>query len=375
VAFKNTIDPEQARAALTRWIASNMPGAESVEVSGVTIPTASGMSCQTVLLEADWVENGAPQHHRLVARVAPHPDEKSLKLFPEYDLEIEARIMQALHDKTDVPAPNVLFSETDPSVLGGPFLIMERIDGRVPPDDPPYTVAGWLLELSPEEQRTLIDNTLGVLAALHSTDWRGLGLDALDRSERGALGAEQYIAEIEYLYTTGAEGRPHPTLEAGIAWAREHRPSEEGEMVLNWGDTRIGNILFADDLSVAAVLDWEMATVGSRDQDLAYLIFNLEFFTTGLGAPSPPGFPSEAEMVERYEALTGHTVQNLDYFKALSSLLGAVMLMRVGYVMIAGGLLPADSPMPHNNPGSQVMAQYMGLPAPTGDLTDWTGVR
>ena len=58
--------------------------------------------------------------------------------------------MRALHDRTDVPAPNVLFSEPEPSVLGGPFLVMERIDGRVPPDDPPYTISGWLLELAPD---------------------------------------------------------------------------------------------------------------------------------------------------------------------------------------------------------------------------------
>ena len=146
-------------------------------------------------------------------------------------------------------------------------------------------------------------------------------------------------------------------------------------MVLNWGDTRIGNILFAEDLSAAGVLDWEMACIASRDQDLAYLLFNFEFFTGGLGAPSPPGFPSEAEIVACYRELSGYTPQHLDYYKATSALMAAVILMRVGYVMIAGELLPPDSPMPHNNPASQVMARYMGLPAPTGSLTDWTGVR
>lgn len=375
MAFKNVIDPEVARRRLAEWLPTRVPEADGVHVGEVVIPASSGMSCETVLFDAEWHEQGEARRRRLVARVAPHPEDRSMLLFPSYDLELEATIMRAVSQHTEVPAPNVLFTEPDPSVLGGPFLVMERVDGRVPPDDPPYTVSGWVLELQPEQQRTLVDNTVQVLAALHAADWEALGLQALDRRERGEPGIAQYIATAEHLYATGAGGRPHPTLEAGFEWAEQHRPEREGPMVLNWGDTRIGNIVFAEDLSVAGVLDWEMACIACRELDLAYFLANLEFFTIGLGAPSPPGFPPEAQIVERYVTLTGHEVQNLEYFKALASLMMAVILMRVGYVMIAAELLPQDSPMPHNNPGSQLMARYMGLPAPTGSLTDWTGVR
>lgn len=376
MAFKNKIDAEEAQRSLTAWLPTRITGSQDVQVTNVVIPTSNGLSCETVLFDAAWCEPGAdPRTRRLVARVAPLLDDDSPSLFERYDLELEAKIMQSLAQHTDVAAPSVLFFEPDTSVLGGEFLVMERLDGRVPPDDPPYTAAGWLLELEPDGQRRIVENIVKVLVDLHAADWQALGLDILDRRDRGAPGIEQYIANIESLYATGSQGHPHPSIEAGIAWAREHRPADEGPLVLNWGDTRIGNLMFADDLSVAGVLDWEMACIGSRDQDLAFLLFNFDFFTVGMGLPSPPGFLTEPEIVERYEALSGYRTRNLDYYKATSALFGSVLFMRVGYLMIAAGLLPPDSPMPHSNPASVLMTAYMGLPAPSGTVTDWIGVR
>src|SRR4051794_37821247 len=168
MAVKNNIDPVAAQESLVKWLTARMPDADDVRVTDVVIPTSSGLSCETVLFDAEWSEAGADRKQRLVARVAPHPGDTSLSLFPSYDLELEASIMRALADHTDVPAPNVLLTESDPSVLGGAFLVMERIDGRVPPDDPPYTVGGWVLELEPDQQRALIDNTVQVLVDLHA---------------------------------------------------------------------------------------------------------------------------------------------------------------------------------------------------------------
>lgn len=376
MAFKNTIDAGEAQRSLAAWLPTRVPGATDVQVTNVVIPSSNGLSCETVLFDATWREPGAePSTRRLVARVAPRLDDDAPSLFESYDLELEAKIMRALSEHTDVPAPVVLFSETDRSVLGGAFLVMERLEGRVPPDDPPYSVSGWVLELEPAKQRLLVDNIVQVLVDLHAADWKSLGLQALDRRYRGAPGLDQYIANIEYLYETGAQGLPHPTIEAGIAWVKEHRPTGEGPMVLNWGDTRIGNLIYGDDLAVVGVLDWEMACIGSRDQDLAFLLFNFDFFTLGMDIPSPPGFPTEQEIVERYEALSGYQPRNLEYYKATSALFASVLFMRVGYLMIAGRLVPPDSTMPHSNPGSAVMATYMGLPAPSGAVAGWTGVR
>jgi aminoglycoside phosphotransferase (APT) family kinase protein len=101
-------------------------------------------------------------------------------------------------------------------------------------------------------------------------------------------------------------------IERTFDWLDANRPAE-GEPVLNWGDARIGNMLYRDFRPVA-VLDWEMATVGPREVDLAWMIFLHTFFADiadRLGLPGIPGFMDRAEMIAAYETQTGHTVRDL----------------------------------------------------------------
>jgi hypothetical protein len=88
VAFKNKIDPEAARRSLEAWLPGHLSGVSEARVSDVVIPTSSGMSCETVLFDAEWREQGEPRRGRLVARVAPHPDDHTMSLFPSYALDL-----------------------------------------------------------------------------------------------------------------------------------------------------------------------------------------------------------------------------------------------------------------------------------------------
>src|SRR3954463_3841560 len=117
MALLNTIAPDVARLQLAAWLNESLPGASDVTIPMLEIPSASGLSCQTVLFDAVWTQDGAQHEESYVARVAPVGGGG---LMPDYDLEAEAAIMRALADNTDVPAPSVLLSETDPAVLGGP---------------------------------------------------------------------------------------------------------------------------------------------------------------------------------------------------------------------------------------------------------------
>src|SRR5580698_4763263 len=154
MALKNQIDTQRASKELAQWLGVRMAGAEDVAVSEVAVPSSSGLSTETVLFEASWREGGAEKTQEMVARVQPDGP----GVFPHYDLQKEARVMQALAAGSPVPAPTVLFHEDDASVLGAPFLVMERVAGRVPSDDPPFTAAGWVLELSPEQRGQLFEN-------------------------------------------------------------------------------------------------------------------------------------------------------------------------------------------------------------------------
>jgi aminoglycoside phosphotransferase (APT) family kinase protein len=359
VALANRIDPERVGPALEHWLGRRL-GA-TVSVSDVSVPQASGLSCETVLFGGE----AGGQVRRYVARVAPADGDG---LFPVYWLEDEARIMRALAEHSAVPTPRVVGVELDPTVIGGRFIVMEHIDGRVPADDPPYSTAGWVLELSPDAQGRLVENAIATIVEVSRVDWAALDL----RLPR--VGVAEQIAYLEHLHATGHRGTPHPTIVSGLEYLHANAPSGEA-LALCWGDARIGNMLFADDLSVAGALDWELASIGSRELDVAYFLYALRLWSEGFGAPSPPGFPDRPAILARFEELSGRAMNHLDYYERLAAVFGAIAMLRAGHLMIDAGLVPPDSTIWLTNPTSVMLAGYLDVPVPTGEVIGWAGHR
>jgi aminoglycoside phosphotransferase (APT) family kinase protein len=274
--------------------------------------------------------------------------------------------------RTDLPVPEVLWLEQDPAVLGAPFVTMERVRGRIPGDNPPYTQTGWVLELSPDEQARLYDNGLKAVAAVSACDWRALGLDdCLARPAAGETTSEERVRFAEEYLEWATQGRSFPLLEAALEWLKRHCPAEEEPIVLSWGDSRLGNMMFDDELGVVAALDWEQAALGSPELDLGWWLFSRRTHGEGLGLDLPPGFPTREQTIARYEQLTGREVRQIDFYEAFNGLVGSIAVMRIGDTMIDAGALPADSPMPAVNPASISLAGMLGLPTPAGEVTSW----
>ena len=370
MAIKNIIDIDLAAKTLTDWLSPKLPEAQDVTVTDVREPGASGLSNETVLFTARWHESGVRQSRDMVARVQPHGP----GMYPEYDLRKQATVIKALAEKTSIPVPRVYFFEEDPAVFGSPFLVMQRIDGRIPADDPPFTAAGWVLDLTAEQRRQMWHNGIEALASIHSIDWRALGLDFLDTPEnRSGLDAD--LAWCRRTFEWAAEDEPNPTIEAALDWLNSHRPDDDQPNVLNWGDARVGNIIFSDDLAAAGVIDWEAVALASPEQDLGWWLFNIRHHTQGVGLPLPDGVPDRDETVECYEQVTGHPVRNIDYYEALAGTRLAIFMVRAANMMTGAGLLPSDSPMAQSNPASQLVAKLLGLPAPVGPTTTFIGHR
>lgn len=351
-----------AQAALTDWLSTKLSRAQDVQVSGLEVPAASGFSNETVFFDASWREAGSVRGQRMGARLqADTPG-----LYPEYDIAVQFGVMQALQRGSDVAVPRVLWIEHDPLVLGVPFFVMERLAGRVPADDPPFTATGWVLDLAPEDRARLADNGLRELVKLHALDIDELGLSFLERPELGHTPLEQELAFYRSYYRWAAEGQPHPVIESAFTWLSNNQPTEHGPVVLSWGDARIGNMMFADDLSVVGVFDWEMASLARPEQDLGWWLFMHRHHTQGFGLPHPQGFPTREQVIARYEDLAGRRVADIEYYEALAALRGSVIMVRLARMMIDAGLLPADSGMAHNNGSSRILADLLGLPAPEG---------
>jgi aminoglycoside phosphotransferase (APT) family kinase protein len=365
MALTNTTDIDSAAATLEAWLATQMPGAVDLRISGLQIPSSSGMSAETMLFEASWSGGDADHARHFAARVAP----AGPALFPTYDFGREREVMAAIARHTDVPVPQVEFYDDGHSGERPPIMVMPRIDGRVPSDDPPFTVAGWVLELDEDEQGRLYDNALRALAAIHGPTPQMLGVTELELGLPGQLAAWREILEW------ASEGDANPTLDPTYAWLQENRPPDPEQAVLCWGDARIGNIIFDDEMNAAAVLDWEMATVAAREFDLAWWLFVLRYYTEGIGASLPKGFPSRAETVARYEELTGARVQHVDFYEIFAAYRLGALHVRAAKLMIGAGLLPPDATMALNNPVTQLLSTMLALPSPQGAVQNFVGNR
>ena len=280
-------DPDQVAVTLARWLETRLPAGASPVVTEVEAPASNGFSNETILSRVTWHEDGRPGSHRLVVRVAPTRN----LLFLDARFSTQYRVMEALgRSDAGVPLPPLGWYEEDPTWFGVPFFTMEHVEGLVPPDNLPYTMEGWVLEASPAEQERMWWTGIEAMARIHRVDWRRLGLDWLADPGRGRPGLDQQLAYYrEYLDWT-AEGRPQPVAEAAWEWLVANRPEEEAPVTLCWGDARLGNIIWQD-FTPAAVLDWEMATLGQAELDLGWWLYFDRQFTEGLSVPRPPGFP------------------------------------------------------------------------------------
>lgn len=370
MALINKLDPETVGRRLSEWLPTALPGATGVAVSDVHIPQSTGMSSESVLLEAEWTQDGERTRRGLVARVAPEGG----GLFREYDLGREALVMSALAENTQVAAPRVVAHDTTGEVLGAPFLLMERAYGEVPADDPPFTMAGWVLDLPAERRRVLADSAVATLAGIATADWRALGLESLGRGGAGTP-LEQELRWWEDFYHWTRGDKIHGTIESGWKWLHEHRPAEESPPVIVWGDARFGNLMFGPDQSVTGVFDWEMASLAPPEVDLGFFLFTIRVYTDGLGVPRPEGFPDDTEIVALYEQLSGIEVRDLDFYLAFAGVRTATLLMRVGLQLIELGAIPPDAPLPFANPASAALAALLGLEAPGGAAAWITGNR
>ncbi|MEU8343800.1 Predicted kinase, aminoglycoside phosphotransferase (APT) family [Actinomadura meyerae] len=344
-------DPEITRRALADWLAGRLPGAA---IPAVETPQTSGFSNETLLFEAEWADGGEPRRERLVARVAP----VKYQVFPEPRFAEEYRLMRILDERTSVPVPPIRWYEPSPDVLGAPFFVMGRVDGRVPTDMPPYHLDGWVTEAPPEERAAMWWSTLEILAVLHRLDVRELELGFLDQPQWGAPGLDQRLNYYEHYLHWAYQG-PQETALKALEWLKANRPEEPDEPVALWGDARIGNVIFQEGVP-AAVLDWETAALGAPEEDLAWFLFLDRHHSEGVGAARLDGFPSPAETVARYEELLGRPMRDMAYYEVLSGFKFSVIMARIGQAMIDFGWIEPSSDFPYNNNCTQLLARILG---------------
>lgn len=356
-------DFSAAREAFRSWVQHRLTGASDVEVSELSTPQSSGFSNETLFCELRWLHDAKPRHESVVIRVEP----RGCRVFRSYDLSAQCRILEILAD-TEVPVPTVLWPAcSDASVFGAPFYIMRRVEGRVPSDNPPYHCDGWMTELSPPQRRSIWLGGFDAMAQIHAVGIDQNGLDFLRRPQLGKTGLDQELSDYRSFLDWAAQGREQPIAEAALEWLDTNKPVEEKDGLV-WGDARIGNIIFGDDMRPAAVLDWEMASVGSPEKDVGWAIFLDRHHSEGLGVDRLEGFPDYQESLDYYHDISGHKVKHLHYYQVFAGFRFSVIMMRIAQQLVEQGLFDAQQGRDFelNNTCTRLTAELLDL-APPGE--------
>ncbi|MEU5901018.1 MULTISPECIES: phosphotransferase family protein [Streptomyces] len=329
-----TRDPEDLARRLSAWLDTRLPGAKA---AGVTVPESNGMSSETLLFT---VEHPEPPLRHCALRLAADP--AAYTIFPVYDMPRQYRTMRLVAEHTDVPVPRVLWLEEDPGPLGAPFFVMERVEGRVPPDVMPYTYEGnWLHAATDAERAHLEEASVRVLAHLHDQVPPEAASFLAPPGDGSPL--RRHVAAQRAYYAWVVDGLPRsPLIEGAFDRLDELWPRDEGDAVLNWGDARIGNIVY-DGFEPAAVLDWEMAAFAPREVDLGWTVYLHRFFqdlTVSFGQRGLPDFQRRDRVEAAYARLTGHTPRDMDFYTLYAALRHAIVMLRVAYRQVHFGEAP-----------------------------------
>ena len=320
---------------LSEWLSTVLPGGVKPEVTVESGVDSNGMSSETIILTGSWRENGKPVEQKWVARVAP--TEQDVPVFPTYRMDHQFDVIRLVAELTDVPVPRVRWIDTTSSVLGSPFFLMDHVAGIVPPDVMPYTFGGnWFADAPAERRRELQDATVEVLAKLHSIPNADKTFGFLSEIDPpGDTPLRRHFGWLKdwYQFAVPDIGRS-ALVEHALSWLEDNYPADVASSppVLAWGDSRIGNVLY-EDFRPVAVLDWEMATVGPRELDVAWIIFAHMVFQELAGLAGLPGLPDvmrEEDVRATYETMTGAELGDLKWFYVYSGVIWCCVFMRTG---------------------------------------------
>lgn len=229
------------------------------------------------------------------------------------DVLREARFMSAL-TATAVPVPDVLATAAPGELLDVPVVVMEFVDGAVITVNTPATSTDVAL------RRSIGESLIDTLAALHSVNLRDVGLDGFGKP---AGYNERQLRRMRSLISVNGDV-PHAFSRLDD-WLEANRPPESGIAVVH-NDFRIGNTVMDTERGrVAAVLDWELASIGDPLADLGYLLACYPVAgepivpTAAMGtAVLEAGYPDRATLLERYAERTGFDVSGVNWYTVLA---------------------------------------------------------
>jgi len=310
---------------------------ETTDKSGPTIPGAETL---TAWLDAEGLGVGAPLEHRYISGGSQNDIYElrrgdlhcALRIPPptapvsrDEGILREWKILAGLRG-TDVPHTEAIAACTDTSVLGRTFYLMGFVDGWSPMETGHAWPAPFDADL--HARRGLAFQLVEGIALLSKVDWRAQGLEGLGRPE----GFHERQVDRWTSFLARANGRELPGFDETSAWLRAHGPIDYVPGLMH-GDYQFANVMFkhGTPARLAAIVDWEMGTVGDPKLDLGWVVHSWPEDTDDSegsvgGYVDMTNMPTRAEVLGHYADASGRQVDDIDYYCILAKWKLAIVL-------------------------------------------------
>jgi aminoglycoside phosphotransferase (APT) family kinase protein len=331
-------NPDETAEVLRHWLIRQLNNPH-ITITDISVPKA-GFSNETILAVANIGQpDGTVSARAFVARIQP----TGHQLFTTPDAIRQASTIQALAPYVRVPT--VWLTEASSDVLGAPFFLMDQVSGRVPSDVPSWHRSGWTKRLTEPECSTLHDNALGALVALHRvkpTNEMAFLSSSSSTLPTPSEALDRMVDQVHAMYRWCEPVRVHgaSVIDAAMQHVLARRPEQPSFGVV-WYDARVGNIMFDDRLEVASMFDWEGATLGPPEFDIAWWVMFDEYLCEAQGLARLPGVPDAEGTLRRYEELAGQPLSHIGYYQVMSGLVLALINSRLCDLLVRNGIVTA----------------------------------
>jgi aminoglycoside phosphotransferase (APT) family kinase protein len=320
---------------LVAWMGGRMPEARDIHVANLTYPSGAGQSHETILFDASWTEGGRRVEQGMVVRIKPGRH----TVYPDDLFDEQLKVMRLLRDSGKVRVAKIFWSEDDPSILGAPFFVMEKLRGRVAVSVPPYRDSGWVAEATPAQRAKMWENGIRQLAAIQTVPLDDYGF--LEGPANARSGLEQEWDKFVRFADWVSQDKPRPVLQQALQGLRDRWPKNQPAGLV-WGDARIGNMMFNDDFEVAAVMDWEQPSLGGALHDLAWWT-TLGETMHGATADKPhlEGAWTREATIALWREITGVPTDDIEWYEDFTRLKIACLGLRTA--RLKGWPAPTDA--------------------------------
>jgi aminoglycoside phosphotransferase (APT) family kinase protein len=312
--------PALDAAALGRWMdAEKLPG----EGTPALTRLSGGSQNELFIVERDGI--------RAVLRTPPPTAGEA-----RFDgLRRESRLLRALKG-ADVPHAEFVAGADDATVIGAPFYLMQPVDGWSPMGHGQWPEP---FESDPAQRRGLAFELVRGAALLSKVDWQARGLVGFGRPEnfhdRQVDRWLSFLAKYQF--------RDLPGLDQASDWLRTHRPRHWEPGIMH-GDYQFANVMYAHGApaTLAAVIDWEMTTIGDPLLDLGWVLISWPPEGDDMTRyVSLDGMPARDELLNHYETISGRSTEDIDYYVVLARWkLGIVLEMSYAKLQSGGAVDP-----------------------------------